>query len=62
MSGELAMAKQLARQLGQWDQRIVEISAFQETEGDPESKMDLICCFEFEPEGDAQGYSGSSIF
>ena len=56
MSAELALAKQLASQLGEWDQRIVEISAFQEIEGDHESRVDLICKFNPEPSSDSIGF------
>ena len=50
MGAELEKAKQIAGQLGGWDRRIVEITATQD------DKPELICRFEPEPEGDAQGY------
>lgn len=50
MTIDLEKTRVLASQLAEWDKRIVEIT----TSG--EDSSDLICRFEPEPEGNAQGY------
>jgi hypothetical protein len=56
MIGELEKTRQLASHLAAWDKRIVEIAAIQEREENGEDKIELICHFDPEPQGDAQGF------
>jgi hypothetical protein len=53
---EFEKIKQLAYRLAGWDKRIAEISAILNLEENEENKLDLICRFKPEPEGDAQGF------
>lgn len=53
---EFEKVKQLAGHLAQWDKRIVEIAAIQDSLDAYEDKLDLICRFDPEPEGDTTGF------
>ena len=48
-------SKQLAAQLAAWDSRIAQIAVIDEITDD-DTKLDLVCSFEPEPDDDATGY------
>lgn len=48
--------RQLVFHLVKWDKRIVKVAAISNLNESDEGKLDLICSFNPEPQGDAQGF------